>query len=88
MPDDRYPGRRQQPMQLDTRGHGLGILRHFNLTTLLVPVGATEDDVTNFMPDPSKGGVESTTKAVLAAIGTFFQMPVALGTKAGLQATE
>eukprot|EP00971_Amphidinium_carterae_P054539 1074531-Amphidinium_carterae.1 len=45
MPYDRYPGRRQKPMQLDTRRHGLGILWHLHLTSLFVPVRASEDDV-------------------------------------------
>eukprot|EP00971_Amphidinium_carterae_P120165 2380587-Amphidinium_carterae.1 len=97
-------------MQLNTRRHSLGIRRHFNLSALLVPVRATEDDVrkvlrfflashterpnvertvrANFMPNSSKGGVESTAKAVLSSVGTLLQMPVTLGTKAGLQATE
>eukprot|EP00971_Amphidinium_carterae_P105998 2099242-Amphidinium_carterae.1 len=40
------------------------------------------------MPNPSKGGIESTPKAVLSAVCTFLQVPVTLGTEAGLQATK
>eukprot|EP00971_Amphidinium_carterae_P082750 1637070-Amphidinium_carterae.1 len=68
-------------MQLDTWGHSLSVSWHLHLATLLVPVGASEDNVrevlwflfathterphmkrtirTNFMPYPSKGGVEA-----------------------------
>eukprot|EP00971_Amphidinium_carterae_P106855 2116634-Amphidinium_carterae.1 len=95
--DGRYPGRREKPMQLDTRGHLLGVLRHLHFSALLVPVRASEDNVrevlgllltshterphmertvcTHFMPDPSKGSVESTAEAVLSAVGTFLQVP-------------
>eukprot|EP00971_Amphidinium_carterae_P300905 5978834-Amphidinium_carterae.1 len=83
-------------MQLNTRGHCLGILWHLHLTSLLVPVRATEDDVrevltfllashtnrsnmertvrAHFMPNPSKGSIESAPKAVLRAVGTFLQV--------------
>eukprot|EP00971_Amphidinium_carterae_P221544 4397671-Amphidinium_carterae.1 len=40
------------------------------------------------MPDPSKGSIESTPKAVLSAVSTFLQVSKTLRTEAGLQATE
>eukprot|EP00971_Amphidinium_carterae_P097974 1938489-Amphidinium_carterae.1 len=43
---------------------------------------------TDFMPDPSKGGVEGTTKAVFCSVGTLLQVPVTLGAEAGLQTTK
>eukprot|EP00971_Amphidinium_carterae_P242710 4819389-Amphidinium_carterae.1 len=83
-------------MQLYTRRYGLGILWHPHLTSLLVPVRASKDDVrevlrfllashtkrsymertirAHFMPDPSQGSVESTSKAVFRAVGTFLQV--------------
>eukprot|EP00971_Amphidinium_carterae_P135760 2689795-Amphidinium_carterae.1 len=40
------------------------------------------------MPDSSEGGIKSTTEAIFSAVGTLFQVPEALSTKAGLQTTK
>eukprot|EP00971_Amphidinium_carterae_P028169 554773-Amphidinium_carterae.1 len=45
VPDGRYPGRRQKPVQLDTRWHRLSVIRHLDFSTFLVPVRASKDDV-------------------------------------------
>eukprot|EP00971_Amphidinium_carterae_P116462 2306794-Amphidinium_carterae.1 len=55
-------------MQLNTRGHGLGILWHLHLTTLLVPMRATEDNVRKvlrflFAPHTKRPHVERTVRA-------------------------
>eukprot|EP00971_Amphidinium_carterae_P130112 2577549-Amphidinium_carterae.1 len=40
------------------------------------------------MPDAPKGGIKSTTKAIVRSIGTALQMPVALCTETGFQASK
>eukprot|EP00971_Amphidinium_carterae_P186097 3694053-Amphidinium_carterae.1 len=74
-------------MELDTGRDRIQVLREFHLTSFLMPVRASENDVgkifrfgltantklpnmkrtvsTHFMPDPTKRGVQSTSKAVL-----------------------
>eukprot|EP00971_Amphidinium_carterae_P219280 4352872-Amphidinium_carterae.1 len=57
---------------------------------------ATETKIANmertvsadFMPDASKRSVEGIAKAILRAIGTMFQMPIALRAKTGFQAPK
>eukprot|EP00971_Amphidinium_carterae_P299498 5950414-Amphidinium_carterae.1 len=45
MPDGRYPGSRQESVQLDAGRHCIRVFRHFNFTTFLVPVRASENNV-------------------------------------------
>eukprot|EP00971_Amphidinium_carterae_P316665 6294470-Amphidinium_carterae.1 len=42
----------------------------------------------HFVPNASKCRIERTAKAILSAIGTALQVPVALSAKAGFQASK
>eukprot|EP00971_Amphidinium_carterae_P189598 3763436-Amphidinium_carterae.1 len=75
-------------MPVRTSEDNVGEILRLFLTTHAKVADMKSTISANFMPNTTKGSIESTSKAVLSLVGALLQVSITLCTKTGFQASK